>query len=108
MIQCPHGIADFQGTRNEGMFYLDRTSGIAMSSASAGRRSSCTRAVSASRNPSDALYFLKRLAEFGKPPTALHGQNLRTDQGRPTFLARTSAGSGVIEQLTEGDGIWGS
>ncbi len=28
MIQFPYGIADFQGIRNEGMFYLDRTSGI--------------------------------------------------------------------------------
>ncbi|MCP4664505.1 MAG: AAA family ATPase, partial [bacterium] len=39
-----------------------------------------------------------------RPPKALHDQNLRTDRGKLTFLARTSAGSGVIEQLTEGDG----
>ncbi len=55
-------------------------------------------------NPTNALYFLKHLAEFGTPPEALHDQNLRTDRGKLTFLARTSAGSGVIEQLTEGDG----
>ncbi len=28
MIQFPYGIADFQKIRREGMFYLDRTSGI--------------------------------------------------------------------------------
>ncbi len=28
MIQFPYGIADFQSIRREGMFYLDRTSGI--------------------------------------------------------------------------------
>ncbi|MCP4661941.1 MAG: AAA family ATPase, partial [bacterium] len=55
-------------------------------------------------NPTNALYFLEHLAEFGAPPEALHDQNLRTDRGKLTFLARTSAGSGVIEQLTEGDG----
>ncbi len=55
-------------------------------------------------NPTNALYFLKHLAEFGRPPRRLHDQNLRTDRGKLTFLARTSAGSGVIEQLTEGDG----
>ncbi len=55
-------------------------------------------------NPTNALYFLKHLAEFGTPPETLHDQNLRTDRGKLTFLARTSAGSGVIEQLTEGDG----
>ncbi len=55
-------------------------------------------------NPTNALYFLKHLAEFGKPPRALHDQNLRTDRGKLTFLANTSAGSGVIEQLAEGDG----
>jgi len=55
-------------------------------------------------NPANALYFLEHLAEFGKPPKALHDQNLRTDRGKLSFLARTSAGSGVIEELTEGDG----
>ncbi|MCP4659780.1 MAG: AAA family ATPase, partial [bacterium] len=55
-------------------------------------------------NPTNVLYFLEHLAEFGKPPQALHDQNLRTDRGKLTFLASTSAGSGVIEQLTEGDG----
>jgi len=55
-------------------------------------------------NPTNVLYFLESLAEFGKPPQALHDPNLRTDQGKLAFLARTAAGSGVIEQLTEGDG----
>ncbi len=55
-------------------------------------------------NPTNALYFLRHLALRGKPPADLHDQNLRTDRGKLTFLARTSAGSGVIEQLTEGDG----
>ena len=54
-------------------------------------------------NPTNALYFLKHLAELGKPPKDLHDQNLRSDHGKLTFLARTTAGSGVIEQLTEGD-----
>jgi len=55
-------------------------------------------------NPTNALYFLEHLAEFGRAPQALHDQNLRTDRGKLAFLARTSSGSGVIEQLTEGDG----
>ncbi len=55
-------------------------------------------------NPTNVLYFLKHLDELGKPPTALHDQNLRTDRSKLSFLARTTAGSGVIEQLTEGDG----
>ncbi|MCP4658192.1 MAG: AAA family ATPase, partial [bacterium] len=55
-------------------------------------------------NPTNALYFLRHLALRGEPPADLHDQNLRTDRGKLTFLARTSAGSGVIEQLTEGDG----
>ncbi len=56
-------------------------------------------------NPTNALYFLEHLADFGEPPDRLHDVNLRTDRGKLTFLARTSAGSGVIEDLTEGDGI---
>ncbi|MCP4663367.1 MAG: AAA family ATPase, partial [bacterium] len=40
-------------------------------------------------NPTNVLYFLKHLAEFGKPPKELHDQNLRTDQGKLAFLART-------------------
>ncbi len=55
-------------------------------------------------NPTNVLYFLKHLAELGMPPRALHDQNLRADRSKLTFLARTTAGSGVIEQLTEGDG----
>ena len=55
-------------------------------------------------NPTNVLYFLENLAELGKPPKALDDQNLRTDRGKLAFLARTSAGSRVIEELTEGDG----
>ncbi len=55
-------------------------------------------------NPTNVLYFLEHLAELGKPPRTLHDQNLRTDRGKLAFLARSSAGSGVIERLTEGDG----
>ncbi len=55
-------------------------------------------------NPTNVLYFLEHLADFGRPPKALHDRNLRTDRSKLAFLARTSAGSGVIEQLTEGDG----
>ena len=55
-------------------------------------------------NPTNVLYFLEHLADFGRPPKALHDQNLGTDRGKLTFLARTSAGSGVIEELSEGDG----
>ena len=55
-------------------------------------------------NPTNVLYFLAHLADFGRPPKDLYDQNLRNDQGKLKFLAGTSAGSGVIEQLTEGDG----
>ncbi len=55
-------------------------------------------------NPTNVLYFLEHLADFGRPPKALQDQNLRADRGKLAFLARTGAGSGVIEQLTEGDG----
>ncbi len=55
-------------------------------------------------NPTNVLYFLEHLADFGQPPKRLHDHNLRTDRSKLSFLARTSAGSGVIEQLTEGDG----
>ncbi|MCP4659950.1 MAG: hypothetical protein GY856_31490 [bacterium] len=55
-------------------------------------------------NPTNVLYFLEHLAEFGAPPEELDDQNLRTDRGKLAFLARTPAGAGVIEQLTEGDG----
>ncbi len=53
-------------------------------------------------NPTNALYFLEHLCLEGRPPSELHDQNLRTDHGKLSFLARTSAGAGVIEQLTEG------
>jgi hypothetical protein len=55
-------------------------------------------------NPTSVLYFLEHLADSGEPPKVLHDQNLRTDRGKLVFLANTTAGSGVIEQLTEGDG----
>jgi hypothetical protein len=55
-------------------------------------------------NPTNTLYFLDHLCLRGKPPSQLHDQNLRSDHGKLSFLARTSAGAGVIEQLTEGDG----
>ena len=53
-------------------------------------------------NPTNALYFLKNLQRYGVAPEQLHDQNLRTDRGKLAFLARTAAGAGVIEQLTEG------
>jgi hypothetical protein len=55
-------------------------------------------------NPTNVLYFLEHLSRWGTPPKRLHDENLRTDRGKLAFLARTSAGAGVIEQLTEGDG----
>ncbi len=53
-------------------------------------------------NPTNVLYFLEHLYEWGTPPEKLHDENLRTDRGKLVFLARTAAGSGVIEELTEG------
>jgi hypothetical protein len=55
-------------------------------------------------NPTNALFFLKAFYLDGKPPRALHDANLCTDQGKLAFLAHTAAGSGVIEELTEGSG----
>ncbi len=55
-------------------------------------------------NPTNALYFLKRLCRNGKPPRRLHDENLRTDRGKLAFLGRTAAGTGVIRQLTQGGG----
>ncbi len=55
-------------------------------------------------NPTNVLYFLEHLAESGEPPSELDDHNLRTDRGKLAFVARTTAGSGVIERLTEGDG----
>jgi hypothetical protein len=55
-------------------------------------------------NPTNVLYFLDHLDRQGVPPQQLHDENLRTDRGKLAFLARTAAGSGVIEEITEGDG----
>lgn len=55
-------------------------------------------------NPTNALYFLKHLSRHGAPPESLHDENLRTDRGKLAFVARTVAGAGVVERLTEGDG----
>ncbi len=55
-------------------------------------------------NPTNALYFLRALYRHNEPPDSLHDANLRTDQTKLAFLARTSAGKGVIEELTEGPG----
>ena len=55
-------------------------------------------------NPTNVLYFLKRLANRGQPPRDLHDQNLRSDRGKIAFIARSSVGSGIVEELTEGDG----
>jgi hypothetical protein len=55
-------------------------------------------------NPTNVLYFLDQLHRRGKPPKRLHDANLRTDQAKLAFLARTAAGTGVIEELTEGTG----
>ena len=53
-------------------------------------------------NPTNALYFLKHLHLYGAPPEQLHDENLRTDRRKLAFLARTAAGAGAIEELTEG------
>ncbi len=55
-------------------------------------------------NPTNVLYFLKNLSLEGEVPRALHDANLRTDQSKLAFLARTTAGTGVVEELTEGVG----
>ncbi len=55
-------------------------------------------------NPTNALYFLKHLGRHGTPPEKLHDENLRTDRGKLAFIARTAAGAGVVERLTEGPG----
>jgi hypothetical protein len=55
-------------------------------------------------NPTSVLYFLSHLQRRGVPPEKLHDKNLRTDQSKLAFLAKTAAGSGVVEQLTEGGG----
>jgi Predicted AAA-ATPase len=55
-------------------------------------------------NPTNVLYFLKNLYLEGEPPRTLHDTNLRTDQAKLAFLARTAAGTGLVEELTEGSG----
>ena len=55
-------------------------------------------------NPTNALYFLREIYLEGELPRALHDANLRTDQAKLAFLARTAAGTGVVEELTEGTG----
>ena len=55
-------------------------------------------------NPTNALYFLRDLYAHGSPPEALYDNNLRTDQAKLVFLAKTAAGAGVVEELTEGTG----
>jgi hypothetical protein len=55
-------------------------------------------------NPTSVFYFLRRLHLDGKTPTRLHDDNLRTDSGKLNFIARTTIGSGIIEDLTEKQG----
>ena len=55
-------------------------------------------------NPTNALYFLRELYQEREVPRSLHDANLRTDQAKLAFLARTDAGTGVVEELTEGTG----
>lgn len=55
-------------------------------------------------NPTNVLYFLREFYLHGEPPESLHDANLRTDQAKLAFLARTAAGTGVVEELTEGNG----
>ena len=55
-------------------------------------------------NPTNVLYFLERLQRRGEAPQRLQDANLRTDQAKLEFLARTAAGTGVVEALTEGTG----
>ncbi|MCP3964517.1 MAG: AAA family ATPase [bacterium] len=55
-------------------------------------------------NPTNTLFLLRELYRHGHPPESLHDANLRTDQTKLAFLARTVAGTGVVEELTEGTG----
>ena len=55
-------------------------------------------------NPINVLYFLEHLHDYQEPPETLQDENLRTDQAKLAFLARTGAGAVVVEQLTEGAG----
>jgi hypothetical protein len=55
-------------------------------------------------NPINVLYFLEHLYNYQEPPETLQDENLRPDQAKLAFMARTGAGAGVIEALTEGTG----
>jgi len=55
-------------------------------------------------NPINVLYFLEHLYNYQEPPETLQDENLRTDQAKLAFLAKTGAGARVVEQLTEGTG----
>ncbi|NJL27960.1 MAG: AAA family ATPase [Thermoanaerobaculia bacterium] len=55
-------------------------------------------------NPTNSLYFLEHLKRWGTPPDKLYDENLRADNGKLIFLAKTFAGAGVIEHLSEGRG----
>jgi hypothetical protein len=66
MIRFPYGIADFQSIRRQGMFYLDRTSGIRRRTT--GRESLLVRPEMRRLGFFDVLFELKlvRRAELGK------------------------------------------
>jgi len=55
-------------------------------------------------NPTNVLYFLDHLSRRGTAPQELHDGNLSTDRSKLAFLARTAAGAGVIQDITQGDG----
>ncbi len=55
-------------------------------------------------NPTNALFLLRELYQEGELPSSLHDKNLSTDQAKLGFIARTAAGTGVVEELTEGTG----
>jgi hypothetical protein len=55
-------------------------------------------------NPTNVLYFLDHLSRRGTAPQELHDENLSTDRSKLAFLARTAAGAGVIQDITQGDG----
>ncbi len=56
-------------------------------------------------NPTNVLFLLTEIYLEGELPRVLHDANLRTDQAKLAFLARTAAGTGVVEELTEGTGL---
>jgi len=55
-------------------------------------------------NPTNVLFLLREVYLQGELPRTLHDPNLRTDQAKLAFLAETAAGTGLIEELTEGTG----